>query len=401
MTLPLIIWRSLRQHALSTVITALSIGLGAGLLMSVWAVKGQAQNTFAGVNSGFDAVLGARGSKLQLVLNSIFHLESSTGNIQLEDYEMIQKNPGVALAVPIATGDNYRGWRIVGTITEMFEKVELDSTGRRFRLATGRWFEPDLREAVLGSFAADQLELKIGDEFEPFHGITFEGAHQHEETYVVVGIMEPSNTPADRVIWIPLEGVQWMGGHDPRAATEVSAVLVKLKSGGLAAFQLDQRYNKQTDRLTFAWPIGAIVSDMFSKISWVDRVLEIIAWMVVVVATASMLASVYNSMHNRRRDLAILRALGARRWKLSAAVVLEAATIAAIGALIGFAVYAVIMGVISSVVRAQTGVALDPLAWHHIFLVGPLAIIALGILAGMIPAYKAYQTDVAENLVPH
>src|SRR5580698_8126059 len=115
MTLWLVVLRSLRQHALSTIITALSIALGGGLLMSVWSVKEQARATFTGVNEGFDAVLGARGSKLQLVLNSIFHLESSPGNLAWADYEDIARNPSVEFAVPIAVGDNYHGYRLVGT----------------------------------------------------------------------------------------------------------------------------------------------------------------------------------------------------------------------------------------------------------------------------------------------
>lgn len=401
MTLALIVWRSLRQHALSTAITSLSIALGAGLLMSVWVLKKQAQSTFAAVNTGFDAVLGARGSKLQLVLNSIFHLDASTGNMRWEDYEAIRTNASVALAVPIATGDNYRGWRIVGTLPAMFEQVQLDAQGQRFRLASGRWFEPDLREAVVGSFAAARLGLKVGDEFEPYHGLTFEDSHQHEETYVVVGIMEPSNTPADRAIWIPLEGVQWMSGHDPNAVTDISAVLVKLKSGGLAGFQLDQLYNKQGERLTFAWPIGAVVSDLFGKLGWFDRVLEIIAILVVVVAAASIMAAIYNSMNERRRDLAIMRALGARRWMLSGAVILEAASIAAIGVMLGFAAGAAIVATAASVIRSQTGVVLDVFAWNPVFIAVPCLIVALGALAGLLPAIKAYRTDVAENLVPH
>jgi len=192
--------------------------------MSVWVVKEQAQQTFAGVNSGFDAVLGARGSKLQLVLNAVFHLESSPGNVRWEDYQAVRAHPSVALAVPLALGDNYRGWRVVGTTPELFERAELGPGGRRYRLGDGRWFDPQLREAVVGSFAARRLGLKVGDEFEPYHGLAFDEQAQHEETYVVVGVLEPSNTPADRVIWIPLEGVQWMGGHDPQAVTDLSAV---------------------------------------------------------------------------------------------------------------------------------------------------------------------------------
>jgi len=289
----------------------------------------------------------------------------------------------------------------VGTSPELFERAELGPGGRRYRLADGRWFDPELREAVVGSFVARRLGLKVGDEFAPYHGLAFDEQAQHEETYVVVGVLEPSNTPADRVIWIPLEGVQWMGGHDPQAVTEVSAVLVKLKGGGIAGFQLDQLYNKRGDRLTFAWPIGAVVSDLFSKMAWFDRVLEIVAWLVVLVATGSMLASIYNSMNERRRELAILRALGARRLTLSAAVVLEAASIAALGAAAGYGVYAAILAGVASVVRAQTGVVLEILRWDVVLVLAPAAIIALGALAGLIPALKAYRTDVAENLTPH
>ena len=156
------------------------------------------------------------------------------------------------------------------------------------------------------------------------------------ETYVVVGVMKPSNTPSDRVIWIPLEGIQKMSGHDPKAATDVSAVLVKLKGGGLVGFRMDQMYNKQGDRLTFAWPIGATMADLFSKISWFDKVLELVSYLVALVATGSILASIYNSMNERRREIAILRALGARRRIIFGAIILEAAAISALGMLVAF-----------------------------------------------------------------
>src|ERR1035437_10767597 len=124
MTLLLIVYRSLRQHALSTVVTACSLALAAGLLMTVWVVKTESQRTFTQTTAGFDAVLGARGSKLQLVLNAIFHLEASPGNVAAADYEFIKNHPAVKLAIPIAVGDNLRGYRIVGTVPELFTDVE-------------------------------------------------------------------------------------------------------------------------------------------------------------------------------------------------------------------------------------------------------------------------------------
>lgn len=401
MTIGGIVVRSLRQHALSTAVTAASVALAGGLLLSVWVVKSQSQATFTGVNAGFDAVLGARGSKLQLVLNAIFHLESSPGNLPYSDFLEIQKNPSVALAVPLAVGDNYRGYRLVGTTPDLFDKAEY-APGKKYELEPGgNWFDPQRRDAVVGSFVAQKMKLKVGDKFHPFHGLVYDEKSQHAETYVVVGLLKPSNTPADRVIWIPLEGIQYMSEHDPKNAEDISAVLVKLKGNSAAAgFQLDTLYNKQGDRLTFAWPIGAVMTGLFDKIAWFDKVLTLVAWLVALVAAGSILASIYNSMNERRRELAIMRALGARRLTIFSAIVLEAMAISALGMLVGFLVYGILMIGVAEIIRSQTGVVLHPLAFNSVMLWAPAAFIALGALAGIIPAMKAYRTDVAESLAP-
>jgi putative ABC transport system permease protein len=398
MTLPLIVRRSLRQHALSTTITALSIALAGGLLMSVWVVKDQSQRTFTQVNTGFDAVLGARGSKLQLVLNAIFHLEASPGNLAAADYQYIKHHPAVKLAIPIAVGDNLRGYRIVGTIPELFTDVEY-APGRHFALAAGRLFDPAAKEAVVGSFAARKLGLSVGDVFHPFHGLIYDAANQHAETFHVTGILAPSNTPADKVVWIPIHGLQTMSGHDPRAATDVSAVLVQLRSPS-AGFMLDIMYNKQGNRLTFAYPIGAIMAELFQKIGWFDRVLALVAYLVAAVSGAGVLVAIYNSMASRRRDIAILRALGAGRLFVFGAVVLEATAIGAIGMALSFLAYAGIVSAVAVVIQAQTGVLLETFAYNPVMLWAPLGMIALCALCGLLPAWKAYRTDVAENLAP-
>jgi putative ABC transport system permease protein len=399
MTLPLILYRSLRQHALSTLVTAGSIALAVGLLMVVWMVKAQSQRAFVETSTGFDAVLGARGSRLQLVLNAIFHLEASPGNIAAADFEQIRRHPAVKAAIPLAVGDNYRGYRIVGTLEDLFTKVEY-SPGRRYAVQPGgRVFAGAAHEALLGSFAAERLGLRVGDTFQPYHGLVFDPANQHEEVYTVVGILEPTNTPADRVLWIPLAGIQNMKGHDPKFATDLSAVLLQLRTPQ-AGFMLDMLYNRQGNRLTFAYPVGAIIADLFGKIGWFDRVLALVAYLVAFVAAGSVLASIYASMSARRRDLAILRALGARRHTLFAAVVTEAAVIGALGALAGFVVYGVLLAGVARIIRAQTGVAIDVLAMHPVLWIAPLAMIALCALGGIIPALKAYRVPVAETLAP-
>src|SRR3954471_4413753 len=365
MTLPLIIYRSLRQHALSTLVTAAGIALACGLLMCVWMVKTQSQSAFTQTTTGFDAVLGARGSKLQLVLNAIFHLEASPGNLAAADYEGVRRMPMIKTAIPIAVGDNLRGYRLVGTVPELFTNVEY-APGKKYTLVPGgKIFVAGQKQAVAGSFAAERLGLKVGDKFHSYHGLAFDPKAEHADDFTVVGILQPTNTPVDRVIWVPLAGLQAMSGHDAKFATDVSAVLIQLRAPS-AGFMLDTMINKQGNKMTFAYPVGAIIAELFGKIAWFDQVLTLVAYLVALVAAGSVLASIYNSMSARQRDLAILRALGARRHTIFGAVVAEAACIGALGAVVGFAIYFGLFAGVARIVRVQTGVVLDLGARHPV-----------------------------------
>jgi putative ABC transport system permease protein len=394
-----LIYRSLRQHTLSTVVTAASIALAAGLLVTVWVVKTQSQAVFAATNSGFDAVLGARGSRLQLVLNAIFHLEASPGNITAKDYEMIRHHPAVKAAIPLALGDTVRGWRIAGTVDALFTDIEY-LPGKHYAFEPGgRNFKLGAPEAVVGAYAAKQLGWTVGSTFHPHHGLSADAGEEHEEVYTVVGVLAPTNTPVDRVVWIPLEGVQTMSGHNPLAATELSAVLIQLRAP-TAGLMLNNQINAAGGKLTFAYPIGSIVAELFNKISWVDKVLTLVAWLVAAVAAGSVLVSIYNSMSARARDIAILRALGARRRTVFGAVVGEAAMIGLLGSVAGYAVFAGLAGVVASIIRAQTGVVLTPFQWNPVFWWGPALFTGLAALGGVVPAFKAYRVPVAETIAP-
>jgi len=413
----LLVRRSLRRHALSTAVTVMAVACASGLVISVFSIQQQTQEAFTGGDIGFDAVLGARGSALQLVLNTVFHLETSPGNLPYSLYETIKNDPRVKLAIPYATGDNYFGFRVVGTTPEIFTDFEYQE-GRHFEMADGRAFDATRREAVVGSFAAQETKLKVGDTFEPFHGLVYDEAtaHQHEEEYVVVGLLKATNTPSDRVIWIPMEGVYFMGGHVlrgtgelyepqpgqaiPEEHKEVSAVMLKFRAP-TAGFQLDQEINKQGKVATLAFPIARVMSDLFNRIGWMSRVLELVAYLVVFVSGAAILAAMYNTINERRREFAILRALGARRRTVFTAIVLESAAIAAMGAVLGLAVYAAILSAAYIIVREQTGVVLNIFGFHPVLVYAPLGMVALGALAGVIPALRAYATDVATHLTPH
>jgi len=409
----LIVQRSLRQHFLSTCVTAVAVSLACGLLMAVFAIQTQSYEAMTAGATRFDAVLGARGSQLQLVLNAVFHLDVSPGNIPYSLYTSMKKDARVVQAIPYAVGDNYRGFRIVATTPELFS---YKAAGRNFELEQGgRFFDPLKREAVIGSFAADKAGLKVGSVFNAYHGIVFDERMKHDEQFEVVGILKPTNTPADRAIWTSLDAFYRLSGHQLRGSgtvytakegeaipdeyKEVSAVMIKFKSPAMGLY-FDQLINRQGKAATLAWPIEKVMADFLNKMGWFHKILTILAYVIAVVAAGAILAGIYNSMNERRREFAILRALGAKRMQIFTVIILESSMIAAIGVVWGFMVYVIVLSLASVIIRSGTGVVIEVFRFHPIFIAAPIGIVLLGSLAGIIPASKAYQSPVAENLVP-
>ncbi len=411
-TLLLIATRSLRQHALSTLVTACSTALAAGLVMSVFTLSDRARDSFT-ADPGFDAVMGARGSQLQLVLNSVFHLETSPGNLPWTVYEAIAARPEVVLAVPYAVGDSYRSFRVVGTTPELFTDFPGEES-QGLPLQRGRLFGELAAEAVLGAAVAANTGLDLNDKFKPTHGVVA-GGGVHDREYNVVGVLAPTGTAMDRVVWIPIEGIFRMDGHVLRGNgelytptsgqaisaehKEVSAVMLKTRSPRSAKL-LAQEVNGQGTVGTIAFPIAGVMAEIFEKLGWMVGVLRVVAYLTVIVAAGSILASLYNTMNERRREFAILRALGARRATLVGAILLESSLIAGLGALLGVVVYAVTFAVAAEVVRSRTGVILEFLPLHPAVYWTPVAIVVLGAASGLLPALRAYRSEVAKNLLP-
>ncbi|MBX3166643.1 MAG: ABC transporter permease [Candidatus Eremiobacteraeota bacterium] len=403
----LVTWRSLEQHRLAGSITAFSIALATSLILTVSSLQFQAVKVFSGQTGGYDAVLGARGSSLQLVLCSLYHLENSPGNLSWDKVLAIRQEPLVSRAIPFALGDNYLGYRIVGTLSEYFSAWEPG-----FAFAQGGPFQAE-SQAVVGSWVAQRTGLRLGDRFHPFHGLNYDAGAQHEESYQVVGILEPTNTPQDRVIFIPLEGVFRMSGHVlrgqgqefvpragqpiPEAAQEVSGVLLKLKSPQ-AGMHLDQLINRQGHSATLAWPIARIVSELFLRLEWLVQLMKLTTVLILVVAAASVSASLCNTLQERRREFAILRALGARRLFLSAVIGLESMLITLLGTFGGFCLYLGLMWLVTRWLRFQTGIQFDPWALHPGLVAVPAGALALGFLSGLLPTMLVYRRTLAPDL---
>ena len=412
-SLGMIVRRSLRLHLLSTAVTAIAIALSAGLAMAVFSISMQSSTAFGGGRGGWDAVLGAKGSSTQLVLNTIYHLETSPGNIPWAMYEEIQEHPSVTFAVPYALGDNFKGFRIVGTTPELFTEFEYRE-GKRYEPVPDQIFHPMRREAVIGATAARELGMKRGDTFMPYHGVAYHsGSEQHQVLYTVVSVLKPTNTPADKVIWIPIEGIFRMPGHVfydeagnevdagddvevPDEHKEISAVMLKVRPGP-GAFALANDVNRG-DAATMVWPVAATMAKLLKDLGWVTKILEAVAYLIVLVAGIGLLAALYNTMNERRREFAILRALGASRGTVFTVIVVESATIATIGAALGFLVYFGILLLAAAQVKESTGVVLDLSLVHPSLYWTPLGMVVLGAFAGLLPAFKAYSTDVAGNL---
>lgn len=407
----LIVTRSMREHALSTVITVGAAALASGLVMAVLTIHSATSEAFAGSSSSYDAILGPPGGQGQLVLNTLFHLDASQGNLPWSMYRAIAEDPGVERAVPYALGDNFRGHRIIGTTLAAFE-------GRAL-IAPGEWFDPGSRQAVVGAAVAQATGLVRGSVFQPSHGLTYdpEDPRRHDTPFVVSGVMAPTGGPDDRAIFIPIEGVFRMDGHELRGSgeavdpgefrgaeipdehKEVSAVLLRFRRGGVnPGLRLNYEVNVAGDRATLAWPIAQVLADLHRKLFWAIEVLRIVAVMVVVVAAGALLASLHNTMNERRRELAILRSLGASRALVVGTVVGEAAVIALLGAALGFAVEWAILQRVGATLLTTTGVLLGDGAGGAAHLWTPVGMLLVGGAAGAIPAVKAYAVDPSRTL---
>ncbi|MEC7627617.1 MAG: ABC transporter permease [Verrucomicrobiota bacterium] len=386
------------QHAFSSLVASLTIALAAGLFLSTFKIKEEANKAFSNASGGFDAVLGARGSKLQLILNALFHLEASPGNLSWEQYETILKTPGVREAFPIAVGDNYLGYRLVGTLPNLFTDHQW-RPGENYTVQKGgRIFTDSAKEALVGSMVARKLNLKIGDRFHPYHGLTYKEESKHSDIYVVVGLLEATGTPADRVIWIPIKGIQLMEGHDASMAQSVSAVLLTLK--GAAGFSLDLKYNKQGDRATLAWPVASILGSFFNKLNWFEDVLSLVAYMVALIGSMIIFATLRSAMNERIREFAILRCLGASRRDVTFVVLAQSIMISFLGALGSLLFSFVIHSITARLIREQTGVVMEGIAIDQATITTFFALLLIGLLSGLLPALQAYRVNLSENLKP-
>ncbi|MEM6468672.1 MAG: FtsX-like permease family protein [Planctomycetota bacterium] len=445
-----IAWRNFCYRSLSSVLTTISLMLGVALVVIVLAIFGIITEAFSrNAQVGYNLVVGPKGSPLQLTLNSVYYLSKPIENLPFTEYmeffsaeeraEMVRKYGGdpalgerdgkyagfvaEGFAIPLALGDYLTEFRVVGTTPEFFEKLrhgptlEKPFTFREGRALKSYSSEHRYFEAVLGSRVADELDLSVGDTFQANHGDP-EGKG-HGQGFTIVGVLAPTGTPTDRAAFASLEGFYLLDDHakpltgdeliepptekpdDPLAPLsiperEVTSILVRT-GNVMFAPGMQNMINEGKDAQAAA-PAGEIDGLMRMIIGPMLTALLVITLITCVVAAVGVLVAIYNSMNDRRRDIAVMRALGARRDTVTGIILLESFIIAIVGAALGFALAHIALWCFSGEIEDRTGVSIGLLTTsvYELYIL-PL-VMALALVAGLLPAWSAYRTDVGSNL---
>ncbi|MFY9343538.1 MAG: ABC transporter permease [Planctomycetota bacterium] len=452
--------RNLRIRLVATVLTTASIVVATALYAAILVMAEQTRQRYEGSYSAAHTIIGPKdASQLEIVLNTIFNVGEAPALFPLKVAMDLRAGREfghrgqIRYSIPQARGDSVsrHAFPVVATLDEMWTQFELH--GGTLQFAEGRGFQfawtdllqlaeamaahesarrtgqavvpprpplrPEWRQCVIGSRVARTLDLGLGGVITPLHGKYGEfGTHEHPEASCkVVGILAPTNSPIDSTIYLPLGVHLLIDGHESgvfvvpllpgRNPDDMKKVPVQADQIGLTAIVLDPKDPVGDQILRNAFmrrPEGQVakprevVPKFLRQVGNAADALAVIAWLVLLVAAVSITVAMYNTMNERRREIAIMRSLGARRGQILAIIVGEAALLSLFGALLGLVLCHLAALLLRETVEDQTGVWLDWLQfrpWELWLLAG---VTGLGGLAGLLPAVKGSMTQVADNL---
>lgn len=409
-------WKSLRNRRVTTLLTVVSIALSVALLLGVEALRVSARESFSSTISGTDLIAGARGGGLQLLLYTVFRMGTATNNVKYSSYEEWSKHPAVAWTIPYSLGDSHRGFRVVGTNQNFYEHYRFRKT-RKPEFASGR-APANFNEAALGSDVAAKLGYQVGAKVVLTHGMGAAGIMDHDDNpFTIVGILAKTATPIDRSVYITLEGmsaihVGWEGGAPPEPGEEVLAKKLtaeQLRPEAITAFLLRSKSRIDTLRLQrdisnyLPEPLMAIIpgvamGELWSTVRYAEIALEIVGGFVVLVGLLGMLVAIYTTLNERRREMAILRALGAGPVKILALFLIESLLLALSGCALGVGLMVSGVAALQNLVEQQFGLFLrwQGFQEEHAIYLG--IVVAAALLIGLVPAWRAYRNTLADGL---
>lgn len=393
----------LRARPLHTVLSVTLLALGVATIVAALLSVAQLESRMGRDVRGIDLVVGAKGSPMQLILSGIYQLDAPTGNIPLSAARALEKNPLIRKAMPLAMGDSWRGFRIIGCGREYPEHYGGE-------LRAGRYFEKSM-EAVLGAEAAARSGVGVGGTFAGVHGLAGEGEEHAKTPYTVVGVLAPTGSVIDRLVLTPIQSVwdvhrheegEHHGGHEKGEPTnndpgekEVTVLLVQYASP-LAAATLPRAINSKSE-LQAASP--AFETARLFRIAGAGlEALHAFAVILIVAAGLSVFVALYSALEERRYDLAVMRMLGASRARLFGLLLAEGLALAALGTLAGLALGHLFTSALGVWLEAAKQPAVSGAFFLRDELLLAVAALGVGLLAALIPAWRAYRTDVSRTL---
>lgn len=403
-------WKNIISSPLNTALSLLLMTLGVGIISLIFLLNNQIKQQLQSNLKGIDAVVGSKGSPLQLILSSVYHIDNPTGNIPYKEAVKIENNPLVEQTIPLSFGDSYNGVRIVGTTRQYLDLYEAE-------LSKGRLWQKSL-EVTVGSGVAKAHKIKIGDTLYGTHGLV-EGGHVHDDyPYSVVGILKPTLSVIDQLILTNTESVWLVHNHQKVTHEEVidknnnkrsseklstlnlsedvmiTSLLVKFKSP-IGIIQVPRKINETTN-LQAAMP-ALEISRLTKLLGFGVQTINTIALIIIIVSGLSIFISLYNSLKKRRFDLALMRVHGATRLQLIQLVIQEGLILSLIGTIFGLIISRTIIFVLTLVLSEN---ALGPFEYEllvqELWLL-PLAIF-IGLLASIIPTISTYNINIPKLL---
>jgi putative ABC transport system permease protein len=412
--------KSLRNRKLTAALSVLSIALAALLLLGVERIRSEARESFASTISGTDLIVGARSSPVHLLLYSVFRIGNPTSNVRWESFQAISQRREVEWAIPISLGDSHRGFRVLATTPAYFEHYHF-AKGRALTLTSGKALT-DTQDAILGADVAEALKYRVGDKIVLAHGtgeVSF--ALHSERPFRVIGVLARTGTPVDRTVHVTLQGLEAVhGAHntaqavDPLAAAlqaeehalgeepadtpqSISAFLLGLKSRG-AALGLQRAVNEYTGEPLTAILPGPTLQELWDIVGVAEKTLRAVSALVVVVGLTGMLIALLTGLSERRREMAILRSVGARPMHIFGLMLGEAALLTACGLMLGLLLLYGALITCTPWLESRLGLLLPigPPSAYEVALI--MLVAAAGLLVGLIPAYRIYRFTVADGM---
>ena len=412
MNLRLLAGKSLKSRRSTAILTIVSIAVSVILLLGVEKVRVNAKSSFANTISGTDLIVGARSGSIQLLLYSVFRIGSATNNITWKSYQDIAQQKGVKWTIPISLGDSHRGFRVMGTSRDYFSVYQYGEK-RTLKFSSGAQFE-GVFDAVIGSEVANTLNYSIGDQVIISHGTGSASFAQHKDKpFVISGILEHTGTPVDRTMHVSLAGIEamhvnWQGAMKKRKAKKaltesnlqpesITAFLVGLDSK-IVSFKMQRYINDYAAEPLLAIFPGIALHELWSLMSVAEQALLIISLFVVVAALTGMLAVSLAGLNERRREVAILRSVGASHWHIMGLLITETVLLTMIGIIIGLIMLYLSIWVAQPLIEENYGLFI-PITAPNVRELGMISVLlAASFLVGLVPAYFAYKNSLADGM---